>query len=346
MTETTLLQEIDNIIAQIKEIPASRNYWLIRTQSGEFYDSFRQHKFVAIEHEQISLYEVNKILEKNGKDTKAALKELKALSQKKYPDDRFGLIAGQVMKFVAELKKGDIVIIPSSNSEIISIGEVTSSTIPELTQAELLKTECPYKKRKPVKWIKDIPRDSLDPFLYRMLQAHQAINNITRYSDIVERTIGNFYIKGDEANLVLEVQQNDDINARQLFGLGWHLLDYSQDFFDKLKLELSVDEIEVKINLNSKGKIQFKAPNARTLWLIALLTVAVNGGGLKIDVKGFNLDLSTDGIIKKVIDYQNNKHDREKVDTLMKNMDSLQIKSPDDAVKMFQQFSTNKNNPK
>src|SRR6185312_9045106 len=126
----------------------------------------------------------NKILQKNGKDTKAALKELKTLSQKKYPDDRFGLIAGQVMKFVVELKKGDIVIIPSSNSEIISIGEVTSSTIPELTQAELLKTECPYKKRKPVKWIKDISRDSLDPFLYRMLQAHQAINNITRYSDI------------------------------------------------------------------------------------------------------------------------------------------------------------------
>ena len=56
---------------------------------------------------------------------KSTLKNYKSLSQKKYPDDRFGLIAGKVMKFVAELKKGDIVIIPSSNSEIISIGEVT-----------------------------------------------------------------------------------------------------------------------------------------------------------------------------------------------------------------------------
>lgn len=346
MTEKQLLEEIDNFIAQIKEIPAKRNYWLVRTQAGQFYNSFRTHNFVAIEHEKISLYEINQVLLKNKDDKKSALNELKANSKIKYPDDKPGIIAGQIYKFVVELKKGDLVIIPSSNSDIISIGEVTSSTIPELTQAQLTKTECDYKKRKTVKWLKDISRDSLDPYLYKMLQAHQAINNITAYGDIVERTIGNFYIRENEANLVLQVEQNEDINARQLFNLGHYLLEYSQSFIDNNNLHLITDEIEVKINLNSKGKIQFKAPNPRTLWLIALLAVSVTGGGLKVSYGGFNFDLSTDGIIKKVIDYQNNKHDRNMVDTLSKSMDSLKVLPPTDALKVLKQFSPNKDLPK
>lgn len=183
--------------------------------------------------------------------------------------------------------------------------------------------------------------------MYRILQAHQAINDISHYADFIERTIGNFYIKDREANLVLEVNQEEDINARQLFGMGYYLLEYAQSFFDNHELGLTTDSVEVKINLNSKGKIQFKAPDSKTLWPIALLTKAVTGGGLKINVPNrFSFDLSTEGLIKKAIDYQNNKHDREIVDALISNMDSLKVQSPDDAVKLFQQFSTNKKLPK
>ncbi len=61
MASTALLQEIDSIIASIKNIPATRNYWLIRTQSGEYYESFRTHNFVAIEHEKISLADIGSV---------------------------------------------------------------------------------------------------------------------------------------------------------------------------------------------------------------------------------------------------------------------------------------------
>jgi restriction system protein len=342
-----LLSELESIISNFKSIPKKRNYWLIRTQSGDYYDSFYKHGFVAIEHEKISLFEIKRIRDQHKDDKDSVYKELRELSEKKYPDEkRPGLIASQIIRFVIELKKGDIVIIPSEKSEQVSIGEVSSSAIPEMTERELEITGCPYKKRKAVKWIDTLSRQSLDPYMYRVLQAHQAINNISDYADIIERTIGNFYIKDEEANLVLEVQQENDINARQLFGTGFYLLEYAQKFFDKYNLDFSTDEIEVKINLNSKGKIQFKAPNVKSLWVIALLTIGINGGGLKVHVGGFNLDLTTDGIIKKVIDFQNNKHDREIIDTLVKNMDSLKVKSPDDAVKVLQQFSTNKNLPK
>jgi restriction system protein len=346
MPPDELLRSIDRLISEIAEIPKKRSYWLVRTQAGEYYSTFLKNRFVAIEHEKIGLGEINKIFEKNKQNKKGSLEDLKKLSKEKYPEDRYGLIASQIMNFVVELKKDDVVIIPSYNSEIIAIGEIVSSAIPELTAQQLADTECTYRKRKRVKWIKQIWRDELDPFLYRMLQAHQAINNISHYGDIVERTVGNFYIRNSEANLVLQVNEQFNINAKQLFGLGYNLLDYSQDFFDSLNLDLSTEDIQVKITLNSKGKIQLKSGNLRTLWIIAVLAIAVNGGGLKINAGPFKLDLSTEGIIKKIIDYQNNKHDREKVDSLMKNMDSLKITSPTDAVKMIQQFSTNKEQPK
>jgi hypothetical protein len=45
---------------------------------------------------------------------------------------------------------------------------------------------------------------------------------------------------------------------------------------------------------------------------------------------------------KNVIEYQNNQHDREMTDIIIKSIDSLKIQSPDDAVKVFEQFNTNK----
>lgn len=340
-----LIAELDTIIDGLAKIPKTKNYWLIRTQGGQYYDSFRDNHFVAIEHEKISLHDVMGLHKTASRKT--AIKQLTEIAAKKYPDEkRPGFIANQVYKFAIDLKKGDLIIIPSANSDVVSIGEVIDSIIPELSSDDIRKSGCPYKKRKRVKWIKHIRREDLDIYIYKVLQAHQAINNITNYGDIIERTINNFYINDRDANLILQVDQSKDINAKRLFALGLDILTYSQDFFNSLGIELSTDEIEVKINLNSKGKIQLKAKDSRTLWLAALLIIGINGGGLKIHVGGFKLDLTTDGAIQKVIDYQNNQHDRDKVDSIMKNMDSLKVKSPEDALKLYKQFSTNKDSSK
>lgn len=67
---------------------------------------------------------------------------------------------------------------------------------------------------------------------------------------------------------------------------------------------------------------------------------------MKVSYSGFNFDLSTDGIIKKVIDFQNNTHDRNMIDSLSKSMDSLKVLPPTDALKVLKQFSLNKDLPK
>jgi phosphomevalonate kinase len=60
------------------------------------------------------------------------------------------------------------------------------------------------------------------------------------------------------------------------------------------------------------------------------------GGGVRIKYQNFELDLSTDGLIQKVIDYQNNSHDREaKQQILDRHIKNLQIKQPDDLIKVL-----------
>jgi 5'(3')-deoxyribonucleotidase len=59
-----------------------------------------------------------------------------------------------------------------------------------------------------------------------------------------------------------------------------------------------------------------------------------------------DFDLSTNGAIQKIIDYQNNAQDREIKEELIKSVDSLKVLPPEDALKVLKQFSTNKDNPK
>lgn len=337
--------EILNKIDNLETIPDTREYWLIRTQSGKLYDNFIEHNFVAIDHERITLKMLYDFKKKYSDD--AQLKEqIKKQIEVLYKDEDINpaLAAGQIIKFVYQIKKNDIVIIPSEGSNRISIGVITESVIPELSQQQLELTGCSYTKRKKVTWIKTIKKHQLDPYLYKMLVSHQAITNANSYSQEIERNIGNFFVKNGEGNLVLSVQKSSDIGAFQLFQTGYYLLNELDSFAKQNNIQIDLDSIDIKTYLNSPGKIHLKAPKASTVFLLAVLFVGINGGGLKIETLG--LDLSTDGLIRKVIDYQNNNHDRETKDALLQNIKDLKIQNPDDAVKILQQLSENKKSSK
>lgn len=343
MSNESVLHEIERLIENFQSVPENRRYWLVRTFGGKYFDSYKNYNYIALGHDEISYSAIDNIRVEAKNDGLIILKDLKTLCDNTYDEEsRPGLIASQIYKFVFEIKKGDVVVIPSENSEEIAVGIVTATPVLEVSSKDLFLTDCPYMKRKSVKWEIVLSRQELDPYLYKVLQAHQAINEISHYSDIIERTIGNFYIKENTGNLVLNVATDNGINAVDLFQLGYYLLNYSDKYFKANGLPFNINDVEVKINLNSKGKIQLKAPDAKTIWLIAVIVLSLNGGGLKFKATGVDFDLSTDGLIKNVIEYQNNQHDREMTDIIIKSIDSLKIQSPDDAVKVFEQFNTNK----
>lgn len=342
-----LKQEIDEFVKSLPIISDNREYWLVRTQSGFYYDTFFKNKFIGIEYDEIS-YSVISQLKKDNPDQTDFISGLKKLVKKSYPEESHpGLIAGQISKFIYEIKKDDIVLIPSENSRSIAIGVVTETPIQIATETDMLRTDCDYTFRKKIRWIKVLDRDSLDPYLYKVLFAHQAINNLKPYSEFIERSLNNFFVKDGEAHLVLDIEKEGEIYAKELFGLGLGYLDFLDEISQHFKLEVSSNEIEVKITLNSPGKIHFKAPKWSTVVFFGLAIIAINGGGLKINQGSFSFDLSTNGIIKTITDYKNNEHDRNMQDSIyMQYKDSLKVKQPDELIRLLQQSSTNKDLPK
>jgi hypothetical protein len=294
---------------------------------------------------KISVFTFVKEIKENSSTDLDFRNQLKEFVEKTYPDRQYGLITNQILRFVFEVKKGDIVVIPSENSDFISMGEITDTNILVQSESTFNSTNCDYTKRKSVKWIKTFTRKNLDPYLYKTFQAHQAINNITNYAAIIERSLGDFYKIGDEVNLVLNVNQESNIKATDLLFFGSDLLNLVDGFIKEHNLDFDISDIDVKININSKGKLQFLSKSGKNLLLLGIVVIGINGGGLKIDRPEFQLDLSTDGLIKTISDYLDKQQDREMKTRLLNSAKSLEIKTPEDLIKLTKQFSENKDLP-
>lgn len=337
--------ELNQFFESIESIPEKKKYWLIRTEGGEYFESFTNFDYVALGYDEI-LYSKIFDLKKSSKNIEDFRVKLKTHIDTILPDRAPGLIASQLTKFIYEVNKGDLVIVPSEHSTFISIGEVKDSNLMEVSDLIIDRTDCPYRKRKSVHWIKTIDKKSTDLLLYRALQSHQAITDVSKHANIIERSIGDFYKLDDETNLIINVQRETNVPAPDLMFFGSDLLKFTRDFIEHYDLDFDISDIEIKINVNSKGKTQFLSKNGRLILLLGVIFVGTCGGGLKVKVDGFDLDLSTDGIISKVIEYQNNYHDRKTVEEFLKARDTLEIANNQDLLRYLKQFSTNKDKPK
>ena len=342
---TNIKEQISNLIQHIDSIPSDKNYWLIRTEGGEYFESFNNFNFIALGYEDITFKIVNDLKEKSFSDLDFK-KNLKEYVEKKYPDNQHGLITNQILKFIFEIKKNDIVIIPSENSDYITMGEITDTSMLVHSDTVFKSTNCDYTKRKSVKWIKTFTKKNLDPYLYKTFQAHQAINDITKYASIIERSLGDFYKIGDEINLVLQVNKESNIKATDLLFFGSDLLNIVDSFIKEYELDFDISDIDVKININSEGKMQFLSKSGKNLLLLGIFVIGINGGGLKIDNPSFKMDLSTDGLFKTISDYLDKQQDRSMKERLINSAKTLEIKTPEDLIKLTKQYSDNKDLPK
>ncbi|MFX1707205.1 hypothetical protein PV783_24770 [Chitinophaga sp. CC14] len=276
----------------------------------------------------------------------AFFESLKAKVIEFYPDDKTpGLTTNQIIRFMYELKRGDLIIIPSENSRMLTFGVVSSDLIPELSEHALSISGCPYRKRKNVNWVKTVRRADMDPYLFKMLQAHQAISNISNYAELIERTLRDFYILNDEVNLVLDVTSQNDIGAIELFGFGYNLMLLVEEYAKENNITVDVGSVQVKTYLNSPGKVNFKSICKNSLVIAAGLLFLCGGGYENGKVK-----LKTDGLpalIKSISDFLDSRHDRQVQDKLIQaSIDSLGIHDSDNFNKVMKQAARNKDLPK
>ena len=347
MTELEICKKLG-----IPIIHSDRRYWLVRTKSGVYFNDFFLNDYISIgwdEIDDISLM------------TEATREVLTDIIRKQYDKDKnkngdeedeevkktgnYGLIATQLIRFVSEIKKGDIVIIPSQKSNNIAFGEVLDDSIYEeyVDLEDIEQTQCTFIKRRKVRWIKRQKKEEVDVYLYKLLNSHHTITDAKEYANIIERTLNSIYIKDNIAHFTIRVGQEDNIKLKELSSLIDNNISIINEFNKFTSSDLDVDDVAIKINLHSPGPVEIQGVISGVL-VISMITFAVCGGGFKFVRKNGNknvetgLEMNSEGFMEKLIKFMdhfnNNKREDMKLKAQIENSRrDLRIEVPQDECK-------------
>lgn len=249
----------------IPEINPERQYWLVRTDGGNLWEQFKVEGFIGIGWNEFS--DKNKFKLDDNQEKEILLKEE---IRSKYETDKPGTIINPIRRFMFDMKIGDIIMIPSEGSNIITFGEISSDFyLYEMTDEDIDEEKCDYIKRRNFKFLKEVNRPDLDPILFKMFQAHQVISSANNYASVIDRTLESIYIKDGISHLKIDVKTKDPIKGKSLYML-------QKLIFDELDVSKDVD---MKINVQSPGFLEFISNNIWNLIFIILGINVIIGGG-------------------------------------------------------------------
>ncbi|MGY3766804.1 hypothetical protein ACWOAH_09795 [Vagococcus vulneris] len=339
--EAILLNVLKKSLSEIPVLDSSVDYWLVRAKSGQFYTDFNINDYVGIGWNEITLDDIKKT-NNSSEQLKNILKEklivhtdvpiednssplddfldLEENQEEKktiLSEKQYGTWAGQLLRFVNNLKINDIVVVPSENSEFLLVGKIIDD-IYELTDDQLLEQELTtnykksqFKKRWPVKWFGYFDRNEADSKLYKMIYAQATLSNINDYKPFINRAIFPYYIQDEQLFISMRVTQPNDIDSEYLgqFIYQYSLLNKSVDDNSKVISKVNVQSegiIELISNIAPAGLISFA--------LLSGILVAPYGGELKF----FGSSIKIPGFLNG---YQNNKN--KKLENTSKELENL-----------------------
>lgn len=307
-----------------------RDYWFVRTDSGDYFDDFYNNDYVAIGWDyltkaKVSLdsedyrddetlkklislnegIEINDFDEDDLTDEESEKRSIELANNKR----KVTKILNKVKSFVNNLKVGDIIVIPSASSTFIAIGLVSREVYEDPDYIEnFLKNNphaeyrpCPYSKRVAVKWYKKTAKSSLDIYLQSSLKAQQAIFSLNEYSDFIDRSVNDIFVKDDLLHSIIRTNQDGNISLSNLK----YLIDFLYEYINQLSHDsenrnnLSPDDIQIKLNIHSPGIIEVIAGSVAFFHGIISLFFAwhIHKYGGKLDSKLLGkLSFETKGI--------------------------------------------------
>lgn len=319
----------------IPEISNNRKYWLIRTNKGDYYDEFINMNYVAIGWNKL-----DKELLIDTPEVPLNIDSLKVHIKNFYPDQKVpGLVARHIYTFVNDMKKGDIVIIPSVNSKIISFGEILEDNIyyeksdediedklEDLSAEQYVSIEntecekedsfdcidsfesdkyCNYIKRRSIKWLKAEKRVHLDPKLFGALNSHIAICNITSYAPYIDRTLDFFFIKNNELHLLLNVTKKSGLSFNEYREFFNSINSILNNYSEQTNSNIDTNNLEIKTRIESPGIMEFISvlkdlPHSITASMFIGLFVIITIG-FKMESKILNIEFN--GVLKPLLDF-------------------------------------------
>ena len=257
---------VEELVKQVKEIPEKTNYWFVRTDYGQYFDTYYENGFIAIGWNNITLEEL-----KNPNDYEVIRKKL-LISEKLDPAKARtkGTLTGIINKLQSfvNLKKGDIIIMPSRNSSRYAFGIVQSTQV----DIDLKKgKECEYYKRKKIKWITIKSTSQLDPNFFTMRFTQHTISRIDDYSPFIDNVISSLYRKNNNTHFVLDINTTKDINVNSLILLINNIQVLINEINKDFNLGEQIDNNSIRLNLQSPGQIEFKLKIGKSLITLAAI---------------------------------------------------------------------------
>lgn len=341
-------------LLNIPTISPQRHYWIIRTNGGDYYEDFILHQYISIAWDYVTLTTLNN-------ETEEAIKRLISVYEKNNDEDidlddeetdgtskgKITAIYNKIHRFVFEISKGDIVLIPSANSDRITIAEVVGDVFETTNYVEMYLKEnpetelnpCPYAKRRKVNTLKTISKEEMDIYLAKGFSSQHALSNMDDYAQYIDRTIYGIYAKGDQIHSTIHAGHHNGLTLKDLVDLTSYLNESATSIAEQCGIPYDPSTINVKLNIHSPGLIELIGAVAAGGVVISLLMFSinnlVNGGKLdltfKKDGKTNDIDFS---INSTSVGLRGNNQKDQKIDLAKKSelltlVDTLGIKTPE-----------------
>ncbi|MDD2212451.1 MAG: hypothetical protein PHV56_05720 [Clostridia bacterium] len=350
-----LIQEI----AIIYNIPIieKRNYWFVRTLGGDFYLDFTMNNYIAIGWDYVNLNEM-----KPDKDPLIVRKKIEINEIHERPDIEFDMdeaeeseddsdskkktkiskIYNKINSFVNEMCIGDIVLIPSPNSDRIAIGIVKSDAY-ENTEyfeqfmkdnADTMTIPCPYHKRRDVQWVNAYPKEKLDIYLQNAIKSQQALSSLNEYADLINRNIYEIYLSGNKMHSIIRTEQHLDFTLADLKLLTDFIYD-SYAIVGQYPDTSFANDLKIKINVNSPLLMQISIAvgivGLATMPLLAIFSAYKQSKyGGKMEFKKFKWE--TKGSAEVEIEQEHIKLKQQQMELITKLLDDPQFQEKLEAI--------------
>ena len=317
---------IENLNQYVQQVSYTANYWLVRTMSGHYYRDFVGEGYIAIGHNEISLNYLRSLNE----DDKLAFAELKGyiVEHLESTINQPGHAASQLIRFSRHILPGDIVVVPGYSFGDIAICRVSGCIYEEPTAGHG-DHDCPFMKRIPVRVERRMRRRLLPPKAQLMFNSRHPISDINAYAAYIDTAVHDYYNKGDETHLLLQINTDDEVAASTFYNLE-KLFQLAENFCQEYGIEGNASDVAMKVQMESKGWLRFVSRNAKYVGIVASFILFINGGGFRYEREGLNVDLSTDGLFRNISEFLDRQQDREMKEAIKNSLDSLEIKTPED----------------
>lgn len=250
-------------------IPEDRQYWFLRTEGGLYYSDFFHNGFIAIGYNEIE--DPIQLINTKKEEAHLAINLI-------YDVTKPGRIFNQIERFYRQIKVNDVIMIPGVNSNTIAFGIVKSEVYMKSESKD--DDTCEFEKRRKVEWVKEISRSQMDPRMYPMVRPHNTISNADAYGSYIDRTIHDFYIKGDYSHFVIDVKTDENVSVqefRDLIDGIYQAIDIVNEL-NVSDVKYTHDDIKLKISVQSQGVVELLT-NHWQLMLAAGAAIGVIFGG-------------------------------------------------------------------